>query len=241
MQHTPAGPVFACFIGWAIGRKEVEINGTTAEFRVRTNPELEHFSSPLYHERPMLKHLLKTVGKSDVFYDIGANIGLYSCLVGESTVPQPEIVSLEPFPPNVRRLRENLKLNGVCSDVKQIALSNQSGVSEFRIDERNTPGSGRGRLTKSGGNTITVATKRGDELQGIPEPTIVKIDVEGAERDVIDGMKNTLRNSIEHVYCECHQEEINCVADKLEELDFSTDILYQDENRVFLYGHSRVE
>jgi FkbM family methyltransferase len=38
------------------------------------------------------------------------------------------------------------------------------------------------------------------------EPDVVKVDVHGAEGNVIKGMKNSLRRSVSHIYCELHQE-----------------------------------
>lgn len=235
-KGTLVDPAIVYLIGWVLNTKNVAINGCEARFKVRTHSEFEHFSAPLEHERPMLKHVLETVDENDTFYDIGANIGLYSCLVGNSSVPQPVIVSFEPFPPNVERLKENIELNDVSARVEEIALSNKSGLSQFRIDQRNVAGSGRGQLVNDGEETLKIHVKKGDELEGLPEPTIVKIDVEGNEQEVIKGMKSTLTESVDHVYCEWHRKKARNVRSMLEELEFKVDTIYKDENRTFLHG-----
>lgn len=80
-------------------------------------------------ESPMLKDLLSNLRPHDVFYDVGAHIGLYTCLA-VNRLPDENVVAFEPNPDNLAKLRSNLRYNG-SPRVHGIVLSNESGTAEF--------------------------------------------------------------------------------------------------------------
>lgn len=82
-----------------------------------------------------------------------------------------------------------------------MALSNSNGEVDFSATE----GAGDA-LGSIGSGESTVSTIKGDAIiskEQLEQPDIVKIDVEGAEGLVIDGMKETLANA-RRIYCEIH-------------------------------------
>jgi len=74
--------------------------------------------------------ILSEVASDDVFYDIGANIGVYSCIVGSDT----DIVvnTFEPIPENIARLSTNMNLNNVSGNIFQLPLSDKTTSSKIR-------------------------------------------------------------------------------------------------------------
>jgi FkbM family methyltransferase len=127
----------------------------------------------------------------DLFVDVGANIGLYTLWVAECGA---EVISVEPDADALRALHENLSLNDYDVTVLPIALGARPG--EFRMTrgldvlnhlvmaEKGEPG--HGRLSQ------TVAVETLDDVLGERTADGVKIDVEGAERFVLEGAERSL-------------------------------------------------
>lgn len=124
----------------------------------------------------------------DVFFDIGAAVGYYTVLAAPLVGSQGRVVAFEPDSKNAAFLRRHVAINKFSNvEVRQAAVGNSSGFARFTGGS----GSGTGRLANSG--TAVVAISRLDDL--IPEvglPTHMKIDVEGAELDLLHGARQVL-------------------------------------------------
>lgn len=141
------------------------------------------------HEFTDMAFLLHFLRPEDLFVDIGANIGSYTVLatghVGARSV------SIEPVPSTFGHLTNNISINGIGGKVKafNIALGAQKGSIDFTsaLDTVN-------HVASAGDtNTIRVPLERLDEvLQDGPAPSLLKIDVEGFETEVIRGAAQTL-------------------------------------------------
>jgi FkbM family methyltransferase len=118
----------------------------------------------------------------DLFVDVGSNVGLYSVLAHER---EAEIIAVEPHPDNVARLHRNLELNGAVAEVHELALSDTVGTIRFSsdLDSEN-------RMDDQGSLEVQVDTF--DRLIGDRVVAGVKIDVEGAERQVLAGARRAL-------------------------------------------------
>jgi FkbM family methyltransferase len=149
------------------------------------------------NELPVQETLSALLRKGDVFFDIGANVGLMT-VVGASLVGgSGRVFAFEPVPLNIVAIRRNVELNRL-SQVEIVAKA---------VSER----SGRERLVLarySGGAALAVADAPPDATgslevpvtsiddfvaSGAPAPHVVKIDVEGAELQVLRGMDVTLQ------------------------------------------------
>lgn len=159
----------------------------------------------LRSEGDMLRDLLDELEEDDVFYDVGANTGLYTCFAAKK-IPRGTVVAFEPYPPNIDELERNAALNSENITVLGVALADESDTVKISTPETPTPGHGTASMTADGGADIRAV--RGDELVTdgtVPAPTVVKIDVEGAEPLVIDGLAESLSDSrCRLVYCEVH-------------------------------------
>lgn len=188
----------------------VEVADAQADFLIPTQNEWTDLET--IDERPILNHLLSNVRRDDVFYDVGANIGLYSCLVAD-VVDRP-VVAFEPHPPNADRLEDNVELNEADVSVFRHALADSAGSDELTITLDEVGSAGHSLVTdpSDGLDSVTIPTKRGDDLvreEGLPRPTILKIDVEGAETAVLDGLETTLSApGCRLVYCETHSNRL---------------------------------
>ncbi|MFP4217729.1 MAG: FkbM family methyltransferase, partial [Salinarchaeum sp.] len=214
--------------------RSVTVSGVTARFYVHSSAEKWWFgSTSLRGERLVLRDLLERIESDDVFLDIGANIGLYSCLVG-CTLDDGTVIPVEPHPGNATRLAENLVVNDIDTDVVRRALGSTARNGTLSAADE-PPGTGTptlvgntqsssGATVHTGKNTVETPVVTGDSLFSageIPRPSIVKIDVEGAEVDVLEGLSVTLSTpACRLVYCEVHPEalkERNCEPDDVRE------------------------
>jgi len=148
-----------------------------------------------------LSFLCKLVSKGDVVLDIGACFGTHARAFSDAVGDIGKVYAFEASEDNHKILKRNAELAshqnikvvlGAVSDVPGEAVA-------IAVDERNRGGSfltARNDLSGSAVTTITI-----DDLS-IPNVSLIKIDVEGAEVSVLLGSISTLRNCRPIVFCE---------------------------------------
>jgi FkbM family methyltransferase len=150
------------------------------------------------HEWEELQFCLGYLRPGDHFVDVGANVGVFSALVG-TRIPGVRITAVEPFPPVRADLEANLALNRLDVSVVDSAVSDAEGEATFEVLDRDvlnrlapsTPDGGGGGCG-GGAHGITVPVTTLDKLVGGDPPALVKIDVEGAELSVLRGASQLL-------------------------------------------------
>ncbi|MCG6121791.1 MAG: FkbM family methyltransferase [Microvirga sp.] len=135
----------------------------------------------------------------DLFLDIGANFGLYACVLAANGVVS-RAVAFEPDRRNEAQLRANIARNGLDGiiAVQPVALGPQTG--EARLAEGPASNRGASRLVDGAGEeesaAYTVPVRRLDDLVPLSGARILaKIDVEGREAGVLAGMERVLREN----------------------------------------------
>ena len=158
---------------------------------------------------PNNMHFLEEIFQSKTctcFYDVGANIGIYSLIVA-SSVLDARICAFEPHPDTFSLLKANVSLNKYEGRIQcfQTALGEEEGQIAF-TDEPGSPVNqvvleDRENLARK---TIRVDIRTGDALfqeTGI-SPEVLKIDVEGYEDHVLLGFKASL-SAVKVIFIEC--------------------------------------
>ena len=152
-------------------------------------------------EYGILQHLLENLQSGDVFYDIGASFGLHSVFAAQR-LSRGEVIAFEPSSENFEQLLSNIAHNDVSVRPVQLALSNSTGTVAF--DEASESITSEGPAPSG----QTVQTVDGDayvSTSDLPVPDVVKVDVEGAEPLVLQGLERTLAETdCRTVYCEVH-------------------------------------
>jgi FkbM family methyltransferase len=131
--------------------------------------------------------------------DVGANIGYFAFLEAAILGERANVHAFEPHPENVEQLERGVALNGYGSviDVEPYALGEQTGTADLQISDV----SNRHRIDGLPGldddaNTITVDVDTVDgflDERGVgDDPVVVRIDVEGGEHTVFQGMERLL-------------------------------------------------
>ena len=198
------------------------IKNTTASFEVSTPAEYAR-ANTLHNERSVIANVIQALNSDDVFYDIGANVGTYTCFMGQ-LLNDGNVVAFEPHPANVKRLQENAALNNVQVEIRPVALSNEHGTSKLDVSgEDGQAGIGTHSLSTGDiGRTIQIDMIEGDRLieeSEIPPPSVIKIDVEGAEQLVLEGLSSALESEQCHtIYCEVHPDRISDFGGSEQEL-----------------------
>lgn len=167
---------------------------------VASNERVKERVENISHETHVLEEIVKRSRHDDVFWDVGACLGIHSFITAKF-VPYGEVIAFEPMPSNRGILVDNKSVNELDNvRVSRNALYNDNSKKQFSIRESVKAGFGRHSFTTGDYedvDKITVQAMRGSDVE-YPNPNIVKIDVEGAGPLVIEGMKDILSND------ECH-------------------------------------
>jgi FkbM family methyltransferase len=143
-------------------------------------------------ETQLVRQILK---EGDVFLDVGANIGWYTVYAAKAVGATGKVIAFEPEPSNLDMLRRNVRANGLKNVVVEgRALSNAAGSFKLFL-ERGNLGKHSLVLEHGGKHYVNVETIPLDDYwKGQGDIKLVKIDTEGAEGLILDGMRETLKN-----------------------------------------------
>jgi FkbM family methyltransferase len=142
----------------------------------------------------LIRISLKT---GNIALDIGANIGLQSIRMSQCTGAEGKVYSFEPLAHLQEKFSNNIKLNK-ANNIKlfPFALANEESEADFKIS-KNTWNQGTFSIGNNDGgpDTQRVIIKIADNVPEIKELSrldLVKIDVEGFEYEVLQGLKQTI-------------------------------------------------
>ena len=148
----------------------------------------------------------KGVQAGCVFYDIGANVGYYSLMAARLSEPNGKVVAFEPLPRNIAFIQRHVALNRLENRITVVkaAVSDHSGTAWFDPDISTS----KGHIAEVGQLEVRLVCL--DELvkeSKIPLPDVMKIDVEGAEAEVLRGAMHILQSRHPLLYLDTHQRE----------------------------------
>ena len=159
-----------------------------------------HFIMDGFWETWLTQCLVDVVKEGDVCIDMGANLGYYSLLMSELCGKTGRTVAIEPNPHIANLLRHSQSTHAFNFDVVEAAISNKSGKTILSI-----PGEYPGSASISQrfhpswrASRIKVRMMTADELVtslSLPKVDVIKIDTEGAEPMVFEGMQKTIADN----------------------------------------------
>jgi FkbM family methyltransferase len=130
-------------------------------------------------------------------FDAGANVGLFTVPLALAVGSQGRVLAFEPAPGTVARLRENLRRNGLENvSVVEAALGAKRGSATLVLEADSAYNSTAPTPTAAAGGA-EVRVERLDDVwveAGRPEVSVLKVDVEGAEVEVLAGAAELLRS-----------------------------------------------
>ncbi len=152
-------------------------------------------------EEAEIAFLKKFLSKGNIFFDIGANIGLFSLYAANIVGDEGKVHGFEPTPTTFSRLKENVDLNSYTNVIsKNIGLSNLNQTLQFHISTNGYDAwnsfANLNELVNS--ETIQIPTITLDQYivdNQIKHIDLMKIDVEGWELNVLKGATKLLTSS----------------------------------------------
>ncbi|WP_018289983.1 FkbM family methyltransferase [Verrucomicrobium sp. 3C] len=142
------------------------------------------------------------------YWDVGANVGFYTMLGSRLVGPGGRVVAIEPDPENANRLRAAVEKNGFRNvEVAEVALSSSEGVMALERHGAMSRLQAAQNVDGTAMVPVTVSTmEKLAERFGVPD--VVKIDVEGAEVDVLRGMGPHYQDRKPLFLIEFHSKEL---------------------------------
>jgi FkbM family methyltransferase len=174
--------------------------------------------------------LVDRLGAGDVLYDVGANLGFFSLLGARRVGPRGAVHAFEPVAENAASLRRSAARNRFDSiTVHELAVAAESGsgpllmladASWARLD------GGQPRPEATAERTVeVVALDHLVEHGRAPPPTLVKIDVEGGEAAVLEGMAGILDRCRPTLLLELHGSHAAPVPGLLDDAGYALEPL----------------
>ena len=171
------------------------------------NSDLEEYRvNSLFEKEPETIAWIDSICNSDsVFYDIGANIGIYTLYMNYKN-PLMQMFCFEPVQNNFNSLQNNIILNRALNvHPFNIALSNNNMITNLFISDTRNGNSGAQIEAPINEKGDTFEAKKIENILSFsldylvnnlnfPQPNFIKIDVDGHENEILDGMRVTLEN-----------------------------------------------
>lgn len=196
------------------GLTEVEIaGGDLAGARMRLDLQSEKDYWLGTYEADLQRAIQDWVRAGMTVYDLGANVGYVSMLLGRAVGAEGKVLAFEPLPANLERLLANIDLN-LDAPVRVVskAAADKSGELVFQVHASDDMGKLEGSAGRSGeySESIPVEAVALDDFvyrQGGPPPDLVKIDIEGGEGLALAGMAHLLKEERPLLFIEVHGQE----------------------------------
>lgn len=176
------------------------------------NPDFEPFIRVWFRPR-----------RGDVFVDIGSHVGKYAVAVAKIVGEEVIVVALEPHPETFKALRNNIELNRLQNVViLNVAAWNRSEKLNFHFGGSASEFSAYGNPEK---DSVEIQAKPMDELLlhdlKLQRVDWIKIDVEKAEIEALEGLETTLRKLKPKLLIEVWNKNINSVKTLLKKNYYS--------------------
>jgi FkbM family methyltransferase len=190
--------------------RDIEItDGSSAyRFRCETVREFNRCLKLFSKEPGTFEWIATEVKRGQVVYDIGANIGVYTILAARQAGPNGKVYAFEPHAANFTRLIDNVIRNNLQEVVVpcSVALDAEAGFSHFEYDSANA-GTSNSQFSADSGRGMPAQGREIAELKyaatidqllesgRITPPHHIKIDVDGNEHRILQGMVRLLGSS----------------------------------------------
>jgi len=140
--------------------------------------------------------------------DVGANFGLYTMMLSHTADTRSRILSIEPDPVYFHWLERNISLNE-CENVMTLNVAAWSKNARLKLDRHLFGGPMISSSVSVGGpESLTIARPLDEVFEEIDlRPKFAKIDVEGAEYQVLQGMRKTINLERPMLVVETHNDE----------------------------------
>lgn len=169
-----------------------------------------------YYEEFEVAIFRQLAAKSRGVVDVGANIGLYTCIAAAAS-PDSRVLAFEPVPENYHFLLDNVNTNGVSARVlaEMQAVGEREGELVLHLSNRQigTHSASAENTEECSGTTIVPMTDLDSYLKthDMPPVDLMKIDIEGYDGFALRGAVATLRKDRPTIFIEFNPSALsNC-------------------------------
>ena len=152
-----------------------------------------------WHREPEFMEILERyLEPNDIFFDLGCNIGYVSLFVLKNINKEGFLYSIDPDFKNISALKKSIEINSLNNNytIENIALSSEDGEIGFEFSEESNLHKINKELSIDSPSYKKIKCRSFDSyFENKKLPTFIKMDVEGAEIDILKGMKNFLESS----------------------------------------------
>jgi FkbM family methyltransferase len=199
------------WIGRLLDRKELTIKSRYfgAAFRVRLGEIINDRIATNQFEWREITMMIAACReyRPKVFIDVGANIGLYSCILGNSGLV-PRIIAFEPDRDNFARLVENIQRNSLIDIVRLCPYAAGAGPGKAYLTPGPADNAGLSKIDRTGSGRYSVdVVALDDEVDVRGSAILIKIDVEDYELEVLAGAARLLGSNGGYAQIEGHGDE----------------------------------
>ena len=186
-------------------KSSIKVDGETIYFAT-PNFLNRYRHKTFFTKEPETLKWIDNFEKKDIFYDIGANVGLYSIYAAKKR--KVKVYCFEPSFFNLEFLARNIYMNSLFDDIFifPIALNENISVSKFRLTstewggalstfDKNFDDSGNKINSNFIYNTVGFDIDNLTELTKIPYPDHIKIDVDGLEHIILLGAQKVIKRA----------------------------------------------
>lgn len=179
-----------------ISNRTTPVRYKSTEIRFYTPNDQTHWRArSLITKEPCTIGWIDSMQAGDVLYDVGANVGGYSILAAKHRGVK--VYAFEPEAENYALLVRNIELNQVDVEAFCLAICEKERFATLHLSARGSGGSGHTFAENAHNGSHITQSAIGisiDELvaRGLPQPTHIKIDVDGLEHLVIKGADEAL-------------------------------------------------
>lgn len=177
----------------AVSYGRLDYPGAEIHLRLSSRDEFHRLSS-CEKEPWTVRWIEQHLGPGEVLYDVGANVGAYTLLA--AVVADARVVAFEPGPANFAALAANVELNAVGERVLAVPMALGDTPHSALLDrDAAVPGKAPRLGQIAADKTTTVLVDRLDDMIdrfSLPPPDHLKLDVDGAELEVLAGSQRLL-------------------------------------------------
>lgn len=173
------------------GLRDVTLEGLRWRLDLSDNLQRVLYFTGHYEPR-LLREVSRRVHPGDTVVDVGANIGTFALPLARAGA---HVIAVEPASDTANRLMEHASMNELTVRIERVALGATDGTGNLRAIKAAANDTGIRSLYGDGPTVEQVSVQRGDtwlENIGVERVDVLKIDVEGAELDVLTGLSDLL-------------------------------------------------
>ena len=180
------------------GHRPYRVEGGLIHLDVTESKHMLTRAFGLFHSKQI--HFLKTFLKRGMaFVDVGANKGDFSLMASRLLGDGGTVLAFEPEPQNYEWLRKSVELNGYDNvHMFRIALAEKNGTATLHLGDKSGYHTLVGGVLHQEEGSIPVEIRTLDSILdelGMASFDMMKIDVEGAELQVLEGASEALREA----------------------------------------------